>query len=442
MRYARSGEVFVAYQVVGEGEMDIVVVGGFLTHLGVLWEEPGYRRWVDRLASFARVILFDKRGMGLSDRVQVGTLEERMDDVRAVMDAVGSERAALIGTSEGGPLSMLFAASYPERTRALLLVGGEVKEAITDDWPWGESTAEQTEDFLAALPERWGRYGLRPSTYAPSLGADEAERAYEWSKRLIREASSPGPAVAFIRMAREIDVRDVCSSITVPTLVVHRLGDRVCHVENGRFLARSIPGARYLELAGEDHVPWLNPAGADEIAAEIQEFLTGVREAPQPDRVLATVLFTDLVGSTEKLAELGDLRWRQLLAAHHAAVRVQLERFRGREIDTAGDGFLAAFDGPARAIRCATAIRDAVEELGLEIRSGLHTGECELIGPKLGGIAVHIGARVSAHAEAGEILVSSTVKDLVAGSGIAFDPRGTVELKGIPGEWSLYAVTG
>ena len=442
MRYARSGDVFVAYQVVGEGEMDIVVVGGFLTHLGVLWEEPGYRRWVDRLASFARVILFDKRGMGLSDRVQVGTLEERMDDVRAVMDAVGSERAALIGTSEGGPLSMLFAASYPERTRALLLVGGEVKEAITDDWPWGESTAEQTEDFLAALPERWGQYGLRPSTYAPSLGASEAERAYEWSKRLIREASSPGPAVAFIRMAREIDVRDVCSSITVPTLVVHRLGDRVCHVENGRFLARSIPGARYLELAGDDHVPWLNPAGADEIAAEIQEFLTGVREAPQPDRVLATVLFTDLVGSTEKLAELGDLRWRQLLAAHHAAVRVQLERFRGREIDTAGDGFLAAFDGPARAIRCATAIRDAVEELGLEIRSGLHTGECELIGPKLGGIAVHIGARVSAHAEAGEILVSSTVKDLVAGSGIAFDPRGTVELKGIPGEWSLYAVTG
>ena len=277
---------------------------------------------------------------------------------------------------------MLFAASYPERTRALLLVGGEVKEAITDDWPWGESTAEQTEDFLAALPERWGSTGCAPSTYAPSLGASEAERAYERSKRLIREASSPGPAVAFIRMAREIDVRDVCSSITVPTLVVHRLGDRVCHVENGRFLARSIPGARYLELAGDDHVPWLNPAGADEIAAEIQEFLTGVREAPQPDRALATVLFTDLVGSTEKLAELGDLRWRHC-SQHHAAVRVSSTG--SAAVRSTPRATASSPPSTARRVRSAAPRRSATPATGSRSASGLHTGEFELIGTKSAG---------------------------------------------------------
>jgi class 3 adenylate cyclase len=440
LHYAVSGDVHIAYTVVGEGPIDIVIVAGFLTHLGVLWEEPGYRRFIERLASFARVIQFDKRGMGLSDRVQVGTLEERMDDVRAVMDAVGSERAVLLGTSEGGPMSLLFAASYPERTHALLLVGAEVKERKTDDWPWGEATDEEFEESMAALPGRWGSLGLRPEIFAPSLGAAEAERAHEWSKRLVREASSPGPAIAFMRMAFDIDVRDVCSSISVPTLILHRVGDLVCHVENARFLARTIPGATYVELQGPDHVHWLSQSGGDETVAEIQEFLTGVREPSVPDRVLATVLFTDIVGSTAMLAEVGDSRWRDLLTRHDATVRRQLERFRGREIDTAGDGFLASFDGPARAIRCAQAIQESVASLGLEVRTGVHTGECEVDGDKLRGIAVHIGARVAARAEAGEILASGTVRALVAGSGIEFEDRGAVELKGVPGDWQLYAV--
>ena len=440
VRYARSGEVHVAYSVLGGGPVDLVVVGGFLSHLGVLWEEPGYRHWIERLASFARVIVFDKRGMGLSDRVQAGTLEERMDDVRAVMDAAGSEQAALLGTSEGGPLSLLFAATHPTRTRALLLVGAEVKEERTDDWPWGEATRTEFEESVATLASRWGTVGLPPAVYAPSLDETEAERAYEWSKRLLREAASPGPALAFIRMAFEIDVRHVCPAISTPTLVLHRTGDRVCHVENARFLAREIPGARFVELAGADHLPWLSRAGGEEIAGEVQEFLTGVRESPAPDRVLATVLFTDLVGSTARAAELGDARWRDELERHHAVVRLQLERFRGRELDTAGDGFLASFDGPARAIRCAEAIREAVHGLGLELRAGLHTGECEVVDSKLGGIAVHIGARVAGEAAAGEILASSTVRDLVAGSGIRFDDRGAFALKGVPGDWRLYAV--
>ena len=363
-----------------------------------------------------------------------------MDDVRAVMDAAGSERAVLLGTSEGGPMSLLFAASYPERTHALLLVGAEVKERKTDDWPWGEATDEAFEESIAALASRWGSLGLAAEIYAPSLEPAEAQRAYEWSKRLVREASSPGPAIAFMRMAFEIDVRDVCSSISAPTLVLHRVGDLVCHVENARFLARTIPGATYVELEGADHIHWLSQAGGDETVAEIREFLTGVREPSVPDRVLATVLFTDIVGSTATLAEMGDSRWRELLARHDATVRRQLERFRGREIDTAGDGFLASFDGPARAIRCAQAIQEAVASLGLEVRTGVHTGECEVDGDKLRGIAVHIGARVAARAEAGEILASSTVRALVAGSGIEFEDRGAVELKGVPGDWQLYAV--
>jgi pimeloyl-ACP methyl ester carboxylesterase len=440
IRYALSGDVHIAYTVVGDGPIDLVIVGGFITHLGVLWEEPGYRHFVQRLASFARVILFDKRGMGLSDRVQAGTLEERMDDVRAVMDAVGSKRAALMGTSEGGPMSMLFAASYPERTHALLLVGGEVKERKTDDWPWGEATDEEFDEHISTLQQQWGTLGLRSEVYAPSLDAAEGARAYAWSKRLLLAAASPGPAVAFIRMAFEIDVRDVCPAISVPTLVLHRADDRVCHVENARYLARTIAGAQYVELPGGDHIAWLNPEGAEEIAGEVQEFLTGVRESPIPDRVLATVLFTDIVGSTIKLAEVGDSRWRELIERHDDAVRRQLERFRGRELDTAGDGFLASFDGPARAIRCAESIRAAVGALGLEIRAGVHTGECEVAGDKLRGIAVHIGARVAALASAGEILASSTVRDLVAGSGIEFRDRGTATLKGVPGEWRLYAV--
>jgi pimeloyl-ACP methyl ester carboxylesterase len=436
IRYARSGDVHVAYQVVGDGPIDIVLVEGFVTNRHVLWEEPSYRRFNERLGSFARVILFDKRGMGLSDRVQAGTLEERMDDVRAVMDAVGSERAALIGESEGGPLSMLFAAAHPERTLALVLAGAEVKEDKTEDWPWGESTREEFEESMATLSERWSEPPSSLRIFVPSRGDDP--RLLEWFGRLKVQAASPAAAEVFMRMAHEIDVRSVVPTIRVPTLILHSAGDQICHVENARYLARTIPGASYIELPGADHVMYVELA--DLALAEIREFLTGVREAPEPDRVLATVLFTDLVGSTERAADLGDRRWRELLEAHHSAVRRELGRFGGREIDTAGDGFLAAFDGPARAIRCARAVVDGVSALGLEVRAGVHTGECEVIGDKLAGVAVHVGARVAAGAGAGEVLVSSTVRDLIAGSGIELADRGLHTLKGVEDERRLYAV--
>ena len=439
VEYARNGDVHIAYQVLGDGPLDLVFVAGILTNLRVLWESPGYRRFAERLASFSRLILFDKRGMGLSDRVAAGTLEDRMDDVRAVMDAAGSERAALLGVSEGGPMSILFAATYPERTEALVLSGAEVKEEKTDDWPWGESTREEFEAAIETLPERWGRLDWAErmiSYFMPSATGDRA--AAEWFRRMLTEAGSPGTAMAFQRLAFDIDVRHVLPSVHVPTLVVHRRGDRVCHVENGRYIAAAIPGARYVELDGEDHVLFAPTSG--EIIDEIQEFLTGVREPEQSERVLATVLFTDIVGSTERATELGDRRWRDLLQRHHELIRHELARFRGREIDTAGDGFLAAFDGPARAIRCAEAAVDAARGIGLDIRAGLHTGECEVLGDKLSGIAVHIGSRVAGQAAAGEVLVSQTVRDLVAGSGIVLDDRGAVSLKGVPGDWRLFAV--
>jgi pimeloyl-ACP methyl ester carboxylesterase len=436
IRYARSGDVHVAYQVVGDGPVDIVFVEGSFTNRHVQWEEPSYRRFMERLGSFVRVLVFDKRGMGLSDRVQVGTLEERMDDVRAVMDAAGSERAALIGESEGGPMAMLFAATFPERTVALILCGAEVKEAVTDDWPWGESTRDEFEESMAGLSERWGRRPASLEAFLPSRGTDPA--LLDWYLRLKLQSASPAAAETFMRMAHDIDVRDVAPAIRVPTLVLHAEADQICHVENGRFLARTIPDARYVELPGGDHVVFAELA--DTALAEIREFLTGVREAPDPDRVLATVLFTDLVGSTEQARELGDRRWRELLEAHHAAVRRELVRFGGREIDTAGDGFLAAFDGPARAIRCASAVVDSVAGLGLQVRAGVHTGECEVHGDKLAGLAVHVGARVAAQAAPGEVLVSNTVQDLIAGSGIELEDRGLFALKGLEDERRLYAV--
>jgi class 3 adenylate cyclase len=382
------------------------------------------------------VILFDKRGMGLSDRVQAGTLEERMDDVRAVMDAVGSERAALIGESEGGPMSMLFAAAHPERTLALVLAGAEVKEDKTEDWPWGESTREEFEESMTTLAESWSEPPSSLRIFVPSRGDDP--RLLEWFGRLKVQGASPAAAEVFMRMAHEIDVRHVVPTIRVPTLILHSVGDQICHVESARYLARTIPGAHYVELPGADHVVYAELA--DLALAEIREFLTGVREGPEPDRVLATVLFTDLVGSTERATELGDRRWRELLEAHHAAVRRELERFGGREIDTAGDGFLAGFDGPARAIRCARAVVEAVSALGLEVRAGVHTGECEVLGEKLAGVAVHVGARVAAVAGPGEVLVSSTVRDLIAGSGIELADRGLHALKGVEDERRLYAV--
>lgn len=437
VQYADSSGVEIAYQVLGDGPLDLVWVAGTLTHLGVLWEHPGYRDFCEQLASFSRLILFDKRGMGLSERTRAGTLEERMDDVRAVMDAAGSERAALIGVSEGGPMSMLFAATYPERTQALLLIGAEVKEEKTDDWPWGEATTEEFESWMASVGDRWGK-GLIAPLYFPD--DPDVEGLKRWFGKLQTAAMTPRDAVAFMRVGHDIDVRDVVPTVRVPTLIVHRVDDPICHVENARYLAANIPGARYVELPGSLHIPWAG--SGDEILAEVREFLTGVREAPEPNRVLATVLFTDIVGSSERATELGDRRWRELLEAHHAAVRRELERFRGREVDTAGDGFLASFDGPARAIRSARATVDAVRSIGLEIRAGVHTGECEVIGEKLAGIAVHIGARVAGQAGPGEVLVSSTVRDLVAGSGLEFEDRGQTALKGIPGEWRLFALSG
>jgi class 3 adenylate cyclase len=440
VKYARSGGVHVAYAVVGDGPTDLVMVEGFLTHLAVQWEEPTFRRFVERLAGFTRVICFDKRGMGLSDRVEAGTLEDRMDDVRAVMDAVGAERAAVMGSSEGGPLSLLFAATYPERTQCLLLVGAEVCEEKSEDWPWGEQTRQEFDEYVYRLPQVWGQLGLRSEVFAPSLDPAESARLYEWSRRLLLNAASPSAAMAFSRMAFDIDVREVCTTIDVPTLVLHRAGDRVCHVENARFLSRTIATSTYHELDGADHIVWMNPEGAEEVSGLVQEYLTGTREAAAPQRVLATVLFTDLVDSTATMASLGDSRWRTLIEQHHAVVRGLLERFRGRELDTAGDGFLATFDGPARAIRCATAIVQEVGRLGLRVRAGIHTGECDIVDGKLGGIAVHIGARVAALAGPGEVLTSGTVRDLVAGSGISFSGRGVHHLRGVPGEWRLYAV--
>jgi class 3 adenylate cyclase/pimeloyl-ACP methyl ester carboxylesterase len=435
-KYAQNGDIHIAYWTVGDGPIDLVWVVGAISNLEVMWESAEYRRFCERLASFSRLILFDKRGMGLSDRVRVGTLEERMDDVRAVMDAAGSDSAVVMGTSEGGPMSILFAATYPERTRALVLCGAEVKEETTQDWPWGEATREEFEQYctIENVVARWGK-GLAIAHIAPSRKDDE--RVREWLGRLQIQSQSPHDALAFMQMAFEIDVRDVAPTVGVPTLIVHRTDDMVCHVGNARWLAESVADAKYVELPGVDHVPWID---GDETLDEIQEFLTGVREPVEPDRVLATVLFTDIVGSTERARELGDRRWRDLVDEHHAFVRQELGRFRGTEIDTAGDGFFATFDGPARAIRCAKSVVTGVPQLGLQVRAGVHTGEVELAGDAMRGIAVHTGARVAALADAGEVFVSGTVRDLIAGSGIELADRGAHELKGIPGEWRIYAV--
>jgi class 3 adenylate cyclase len=435
VRFARSGEVNVAYRVVGDGPTDLVYAQGSYTHLDVYWELPAFRHYCERLAEFSRLILFDKRGYGMSDRVPgATTLEERMDDIRAIMDAVGSERAAIIGESEGGPLALLFAAAHPERTSALILQGGEVRERTDEEWPWGEATVEEHEATMASLPQRWGG-GTGIWTIAPSVAGQEWARA--WRAKVQLNAATPSAAEAFMRMAFDIDVREVVPTVNVPTLVIHATDDQVCHVENGRFVARGVPGARLVELPTSDHVPWFDP---EPTIAEIREFLTGTREAASPNRVLVTILFTDLVTSTETAASLGDRRWRDLLEQHHAAVRRELARFDGREVDTAGDGFFATFDGPARAIRCAQAITAAVGGLGLDVRAGLHTGEVEVIGDKVAGIAVNVGARVAGEAAPGEILVSSTVRDLVAGSGLRFVDRGRATLKGFDGAWQLFAV--
>jgi len=438
-RYARSGKVSIAYQVLGEGPPDLVFVPGLISNIESAWQQPAVAAWLRNLASFSRLIWFDKRGTGVSDRVaDVPTLETRMDDVRAAMDEVGSQQAVLMGVSEGGPMSILFAATHPERVSALILWGSDVKGVRTDDFPWAPSFEEAIRAVEEA-GERWGSLDYCDEvlrTAAPSVAGDEDFR--RWWASYMRLGASPASAAALRRMNMEIDVSRVLSAIRVPTLILHRTEDRLVDVRNSRYMAERIPSARSVELPGVDHFAWIGDT--ERVLAEIKTFLAEVGAGVELDRRLATVLFTDIVGATQKAAELGDRGWRELVAAHHARIRSELARFRGQELDTAGDGFFASFDGPARAIRCACAITESVRELGIEVRAGLHTGECELIDGKVGGIAVHIGARVAAEAQPGEVLVSSTVKDLVAGSGIAFRERGVAELKGVPGEWKLFAV--
>jgi pimeloyl-ACP methyl ester carboxylesterase len=434
-RYARSGEVNIAYQTLGKGPPDLVVVPGWVSNLDVFWEEPALARFLTRLSSFARLILFDKRGTGLSDRVvDLPSLETRMDDVRAVMDDVQCERAALFGYSEGGPMCALFSATYPSRTSALIMNGAFSRRTWAPDHPWG-STAEQMNVYFEQIQREWGG-PVGMDARAPSMLRDE--RCRQWWARWLRSSASPAAAAMLLRMNADIDIRQVLPAIRVPTLVLHSVNDRVIPIEAARYMAGRIPGAKLVELPGVDHIPWGDDS--DAILDEIEEFVTGVRHSAEHDRVLATVLFTDIVGATETAATLGDRRWADLIDNHHALVRRELARFRGREIDTAGDGFLAAFDGPARGVRCACAIADNVRSLGITVRAGLHTGECEVIGEKLGGISVHIGARVAASAAPSEVLVSSTVRDLVAGSGLSFKDRGVQTLKGVPGEWRLFAV--
>jgi Adenylate cyclase, family 3 (some proteins contain HAMP domain) len=434
-QYVRSGDVHVAYQVVGEEPRDIVYVPGWLSHVELAWELPQLARGFRRLASFSRLILFDKRGTGMSDHVpndHLPGLEQRMDDVRAVMDAVGSERAAIFGASEGGNMSILFAATHPDRTIALFTFGCFSKRVWSPDYPWAP-TPEERQRTYEAIERDWSN-GF--TAIAPSLSPEEQAQLVTYYRR----SASPGAAMALIKMNTQIDVRNVLPAVRVPTVVMHRKDDLDVRVEEGRYLAEHIPGARFVELPGADHAWWTQDG--DRIVDEIEELVTGTRPAPDPDRVLATILFTDIVGSTEHAARLGDRAWRELLDSHHLLVRRELARFRGREIKTVGDAFIATFDGPARAVRCACGIRDAVGQLGIQIRGGVHTGEIELQDEDIGGIGVHITARVIATADPGEILASSTVKDLAVGSAIVFKERGTYALKGVPEKWRLFAAAG
>jgi class 3 adenylate cyclase len=434
VRYAKSGDVHIAYRIFGDGPRDLVLIPGTLSHAELYWEFPSIEYLLKRFTSFARVIVFDKRGQGLSDRVGEQTLEERIGDVKAVMDAAGSERAAIFGWSEGGSMSLMFSATYPERTSALAVCGSYASMKAE---PWA-LPADMQELFLGIVEKHWGE-GILVPINAPSRSNDEV--FLRWFGRLERATASPGAILALFRANYEIDVRHLLPSIRVPTLVLHRVGDKTIPVGCGRYLAEHIPGAKYVELPGDDHLLQAYEQDLlDRVIDEIEEFFTGTRQRPEPDRVLATVMFSDIVGSTQRASELGDNRWRALLESWYAVMRKELAAFRGREVDTAGDGLLATFDGPARAIRCACSMRDRVRALGLQVRTGLHTGECELTGDSVVGIAVHIGARVAAVAAPDEVLVSSTVKDLVAGSGLKFGDRGAHSLKGVPEEWRLFAV--
>jgi class 3 adenylate cyclase len=435
VRYAKNGDVHIAFQVVGDGPIDLVLVPGLFSQVEHHWEEPSFARFLRRLASFSRLIVVDARGTGLSDRApELPPMEEQMDDVLAVLDSVGSSSVAFFGLSQAGPMAILFAASHPERTRALVLYAAYPTPRSHENYPWGRSD-DWMEEYGRLIDRRWGS-GLFLSQVAPSRMQDESFR--RWWGRLERLSYGPGNALAYFRMNAQIDVRPILPTIRVPTLVLQRGDDVYRDPGHARYLSTHIPGAKLVELSGVDHLPYVGDA--DSVLGEVEEFLTGVRPPPEHDRILATVVFTDIVGSTERASRLGDRAWKELLERHHALVRRELDRFRGREIDTAGDGFLATFDGPARAIRCAQAIAEAVEGIGLQTRAGVHTGEVELIAEGVGGIAVHIGARVAALAGPGEVLVSGTVRDLVAGSGIEFEDRGVHVLKGVPGEWRTFAL--
>jgi class 3 adenylate cyclase len=433
--YVKSDGVHIAYQVVGEGAFDLLFVPGFVSNVDSIWQSPDQTAFFQRLASFCRLIVFDKRGTGMSDRSsQIFTLEQRMHDVQAILDEVRSERAALFGISEGGPMSLLYAATYPERTSALVLYGSYARRSWAPDYPFAW-TDDKWDAALDDIEQRWGTpLSKSIAMRVPSVAGDP--HAVQRVASYYRAAASPGAAAAIMRMNREIDVRHVLPATRVPTLILHRTGDHVIDVEHARYMARRITGAKLVELAGEDHSAWIG--NRDALLDEVEQFLTGTRHAQEPERILATILFIDIVGSTARAAALGDRPWREMLEAFYAKIREVLRLYRGREVKTVGDGFLAAFDGPARAIRCAGAIRNSVRSLQLEVRCGLHTGECELLDNDLAGIAVHTGARVAGLAAPGEVLVSQTVRDLVAGSGLAFEDRGTHVLKGVPNEWRLF----
>jgi class 3 adenylate cyclase len=435
-RYARSGDLHIAYAVEGDGPIDIVWVPPWISQVEYLWAEPSLERFGKRLTRFARLITFDRRGSGLSDPFfGAPTLEEQMDDVLAVMDAAGSERAAICGTLEGGPMAALFAATHPDRTTALVMYATFARATWAPDYEWAWSAEDRNREMDASV-EHWGQ-GLIASGVAPSMRDDPS--FIEWAGRLERLAASPGTIRRIFDLIGEFDVRDVLPSIRVPTLVMHRRDDSFIKVEHSRYIASKVPGARYVELEGEENM--FSIGDSEAIIGEVEEFLTGTRHEREPDRMLATVLFTDICDSTRRAAEMGDTGWRFLLERHDALFRQALERHRGREVKRTGDGFLATFDGPARAIRCAASVAEAMGSLGLQIRAGLHTGELEVMDGDLGGLAVHIASRVMSAAEPNEVLVSGTVKDLVVGSGIEFEDRGERELRGVPGEWRLYAVS-
>jgi len=434
-KYARSGDVHIAYQISGDGPVDVVWAPGTMSHLDLDWEIPRRALFLERFSKFCRLIRFDKRGTGLSDRpVKMATLEERADDIRAVMDDVGIERANIFGVSEGGSMACLFAATFPQRVNSLLVWGAQARWIASPDHPWGQ-TQEEHDQMVATINDDWPSFDYLTGP-GSGLGRDADPAFIEAFGRYMRAAASPSAVRAYEIMNGQIDIRPILSSIQAPTLVMNRTGDPCARIEAARDMASRIPGARFKEYPGSSHSMMLDDM--ETILSDIQEFVTGKRPIESYDRILATVLFLDIASSTERAAALGDIGWRNVLNSYYVIVRKELARFRGNETNTTGDAFLATFDGPARAIRCALAIAQGVKQLGIDVRAGVHTGECELMGDNIGGLAVHIGARIMARAEPGSVFVSGTVKDLVSGSGIDFQDRGVHELKGIPGEWRLF----